>query len=258
MNPIAFNLFGFDIRWYGILISIGILLGLVLAQFQCKYYEEDFDKVTDIFLVGLPLAIIGARLHYVLFSFDYYSQNPMQILNIRGGGLAIHGGIIGAAFAGFFMSKIKKMSFPRLLDIIAPSFLLGQTIGRWGNFMNSEAHGGPVTEQFISKFPEFIQKGMFINGTYYHPTFLYESVWNFIGLIILVTISRKAHNLKKGGIFAIYLVYYSIGRFFIEGMRTDQLTMGTIPIAQLISVLCIIGGLAFLLLGNKPKSKYHL
>ncbi|WP_461207656.1 prolipoprotein diacylglyceryl transferase [Clostridium sp. DL1XJH146] len=258
MNPIAFNLFGYDIRWYGILISIGILLGLLLAQIQCKYYEEDFDKVTDIFLVGLPIAIIGARLYYVIFSWSYYSQNPSQIINIRGGGLAIHGGIIGAALVSYFMSKHKNISFPRLLDIIAPSFLLGQTIGRWGNFMNGEAHGGAVTEQFISKFPEFIQKGMLINGTYYHPTFLYESIWNFLGLLILIIISRKIYNFKKGGIFAIYLIYYSIGRFFIEGLRTDQLTMGIIPIAQLVSVLSIIGGLAFLLLGNKQKSKYHL
>lgn len=254
MNPIAFELFGIGVHWYGILITTGILVGLVIGNFQSKFYDVDFDKVTDVFIIGLPIAILGARLYYVLFNWSYYSNNPSQILNLRGGGLAIHGGIIGAIIAGYFMCKIKKISLLRLLDIIAPAFIMGQAIGRWGNFMNSEAHGGEVTEKFISNFPQFIQKGMYINGAYYHPTFLYESICNLIIFGLLIFISRKFLELKKGGLFCFYLIFYSIGRFFIEGLRTDSLMLGPIRVAQLVSLALIVICSILLLIPSKNKN----
>lgn len=238
MNPVAFRLFGLDIRWYGILISIGIILGLLVAYKQSEFYSIDFEKVTDIFIVCLPLSVLCARLYYVIFNWSFYSSNPSEILNIRGGGLAIHGGILGAVISSYFMSKYNKIDFLKLLDLIAPSFILAQSIGRWGNFFNSEAHGGIVSKEFISRFPSFIQKGMFIDGSYYHPTFLYESIWNFIIFILLLILSRK--NFKKGSIFYLYLILYSIGRFFIEGLRTDSLMLGPFRMAQIISLSFIV------------------
>lgn len=238
MNPVAFRLFGLDIRWYGILISIGIILGLLVAYKQSEFYSIDFEKVTDIFIVCLPLSVLCARLYYVIFNWSFYSSNPSEILNIRGGGLAIHGGILGAVISSYFMSKYNKIDFLKLLDLIAPSFILAQSIGRWGNFFNSEAHGGIVSKEFISRFPSFIQKGMFIDGSYYHPTFLYESIWNLIIFILLLILSRK--NFKKGSIFYLYLLLYSIGRFFIEGLRTDSLMLGPFRMAQVISLSFIV------------------
>lgn len=238
MNPVAFRLFSLDIRWYGILISIGIILGLLVAYKQSEFYSIDFEKVTDIFIVCLPLSVLCARLYYVIFNWSFYSSNPSEILNIRGGGLAIHGGILGAVISSYFMSKYNKIDFLKLLDLIAPSFILAQAIGRWGNFFNSEAHGGIVSKEFISRFPSFIQKGMFIDGSYYHPTFLYESIWNLVIFILLLILSRK--NFKKGSIFYLYLILYSIGRFFIEGLRTDSLMLGPFRMAQVISLGFIV------------------
>ncbi|MCY6484353.1 prolipoprotein diacylglyceryl transferase [Clostridium aestuarii] len=238
MNPVAFEMFGLEIRWYGILISLGMVLGLLTAYKQSKYYNIDFDKITDIFILCLPLSILGARLYYVIFNWSYYSSNLSEILNIRGGGLAIHGGILGAVISGYFLTKAKKLDFLKILDLIAPSFILAQSIGRWGNFFNSEAHGGTVSKEFISHFPSFIQKGMFIDGNYYHPTFLYESIWNISIFILLLILSRK--KLKKGSIFYLYLIFYSVGRFFIEGLRTDSLMLGSLKMAQVISIVLII------------------
>jgi phosphatidylglycerol---prolipoprotein diacylglyceryl transferase len=158
MDPVAFTLFGLPIRWYGILISIGIMVAYFIGSKQSKIHDVDFDKVTDIFIVALPVSILCARLYYVMFEWPYYSANPSEILNIRGGGLAIHGGILGAIISGYIMSRIKKVDFLSLLDTIAPSFIIAQAIGRWGNFFNQEAHGGVVSQEFISYFPNFIQK----------------------------------------------------------------------------------------------------
>lgn len=238
MNPVAFNLLGLEVRWYGILITIGIFLGLFVAYKQSIFYNVNFDKIIDIFIVSLPFSVLCARLYYVIFNFSYYSSNLSQVLNIRGGGLAIHGGILGAIVSTYFMSKYKKIDYLKLLDIIAPSFILAQGIGRWGNFFNSEAHGGAVSKEFISHFPNFIQKGMLINGTYYHPTFLYESIWNILIFLLLIILSRKIF--KKGTIFYLYIIFYSIGRFFIEGLRTDSLMLGPLRMAQVMSISLIV------------------
>lgn len=246
MNPIAFEVGNFEVRWYGILIACGVLVAMALTNYNCKKKEIDFDIILDGFLIAFPVAIICARAYYVIFEFNNYRDNILNIFNIRQGGLAIHGGLIGAFIAVYIFSKIKKINMLKYLDVVAPSIILAQAIGRWGNFMNSEAHGGPVSYEFINKFPEFIQKGMNINGIYYHPTFLYESIWNIIVCIILLIILYKKNNNENGIIIGSYLILYSLGRVFIEGLRTDSLMIGQIRVAQLISILGIILGVGII------------
>lgn len=246
MNPVAFTLFGLSIRWYGILIASGMMLGILIAQYTCKFRNVDYDTFINTVLLALPLSIIGARLYYVLFEFDYYKNNMSQILNIRQGGLAIHGGLIVGVLTAFLYLRHKKISFFKLADIAVPSIILAQAIGRWGNFFNQEAHGGPISYDFIKYFPEFIQRGMYIKGTYYQPTFLYESIWNICVFVVLLAILKKSK--KSGIVFFTYIGLYSMGRFFIEGLRTDSLMLGSIRIAQLVSLSGVILWIAALAL----------
>lgn len=243
MNPVAFQIGGFEVRWYGILIACGVIIAISLAGYNCKKKKVDFDIILDVFFIAFPTAIIGARAYYVIFEFENYKDNLIDIINIRKGGLAIHGGLIGAFLAIYLFSKIKKINLVKYLDVAAPSIILAQAIGRWGNFMNGEAHGGEVTYEFISKFPEFIQKGMHIGGSYYQPTFLYESIWNIIVCILLLIILYRKSEQENGIVIGSYLVLYSLGRVFIEGLRTDSLMLGNIRVAQLISIIGIIIGL---------------
>lgn len=252
MNPVAFYIGDLAIRWYGIIISIGAVLGVLLASNSCNVRNASYDKFIDLFLVVFPSAIIGARLYYVFFEFDSYRDNLINIFNIRQGGLAIHGGVIFGVLAAYIYLKRIKERFFKYADITAPSIILGQAIGRWGNFFNGEAHGGPVSYEFISKFPKFIQNGMFIDGTYYHPTFLYESIWNFVVFAILLVLLRKTD--KEGIVFMVYIGLYSVGRFFIEGLRTDSLYFGNIRMAQLVSVVCIIISIISILILSKRKT----
>ncbi len=237
MNRVAFEIFGLEILWYGIIISFAMVIGTILALREARKKNISEDDILNIILLVIPSAIVGARLYYVIFEWQSYKDNIISILNIREGGLAIHGGVIAGLIAGFIYVKKKKLMFFKLGDIFAPSLILSQAIGRWGNFFNQEAHGGPVSEQFISIFPEFIKNNMYIQGQYYHPTFLYESIWNFLAFIFLIIYKDK----KKfdGEILLLYGILYSIGRFFIEGMRTDSLMLGPIRIAQLMSLLII-------------------
>lgn len=245
MNPIAFSIFGIDIRWYGILISMGIILGILISIWTTKINNVSFDKLTDILFISLPLGIIGARLYYVLFNWGYYSRNLREILDIRQGGLAIHGGLIFGVGSALVYMKRRNLDFLKYLDAVAPSIAIAQAIGRWGNFFNQEAHGGEVSREFISIFPDFIQRGMYIEGKYYHPTFLYESIWNLVNFMILIFISKR-YNKQKGVIFALYVIIYSIGRFIIEGLRTDSLMLGPFRIAQLISLIFILISLFYI------------
>lgn len=242
MNPIAFSIFGIDIRWYGILIASGMLLGLLAAERTCKIKGIDYDTFLETVLAALPAGIIGARLYYVIFQFGYYKTHPIEIFNIRAGGLAIHGGVIFGFLAAVLYTRYKRVNFLKLADIAAPSIILAQSIGRWGNFFNQEAHGGPVSYEFIKHFPGFIQRGMYIDGNYYHPTFLYESLWDFTSFILLLVILRKSN--KNGTTLFSYIGLYSLGRFFIEGLRTDSLMLGPFRIAQLVSlagiIICVI------------------
>ncbi len=253
MNPIAFNIFGLDIRWYGILIATGMLLGMIIAKYSCVLRDINYDSLLDVILISLPFGILGARLYYVIFEFDYYKNNLIEAFNIRQGGLAIHGGIIFAVITAFIVTRYKKINFLKVADVSAPSIIIAQALGRWGNFFNQEAHGGPVTYDFIKHFPYFIQKGMYIDGIYYHPTFLYESLWNFIVFLILLTVLRKSK--ENGIVFFTYLGLYSIGRFFIEGLRTDSLMFGPIRVAQLVSLTGVIIWILYMVLSYHRRTQ---
>ena len=187
MDSVAFSIFGIDVMWYGIIIAFGVIMAMVVANILAQKRGLNFEIIIDAFLVVFPVSIIFARLYYVIFEIENYNSF-MDIINIRNGGMAIHGGVIGALLSGYLFAKYRKVNFFKYVDVVMPGVILAQAIGRWGNFMNQEAHGGMVTEEFISKFPEFIQNGMLINGNYYHPTFLYDSIWNLIVFIILVVV----------------------------------------------------------------------
>ncbi|MGD6817166.1 prolipoprotein diacylglyceryl transferase [Metabacillus sp. 84] len=247
IDPIALNLGGLQIHWYGVIIGLGALLGLWIAVRESVRRGLHKDTFVDLVLFAIPIAIICARLYYVAFQWDYYSQNPAMIPQIWQGGLAIHGGLIGAVITAVIFAKIKNLSFWKLADIAAPSIILGQAIGRWGNFINQEAFGGPVTREFLENLylPEFIINQMYINGQYYHPTFLYESLWNFAGFALLLFLRRV--NLRRGELFLSYVIWYSIGRYFIEGMRTDSLMLTeSLRIAQVISIVLILIAIGFI------------
>ncbi|NSL51837.1 prolipoprotein diacylglyceryl transferase [Calidifontibacillus erzurumensis] len=232
------------IYWYGVIIAVGAMLGLWLAQRESVRRGLPKETFLDLVLYAIPIAILSARAYYVIFQWDYYSQNPGDIIKIWEGGLAIHGGLIGAILTGYVYARKRHLSFWKLADIAAPSIILGQAIGRWGNFMNQEAHGGPVTREFLENLhlPKFIIDQMYIDGVYYHPTFLYESLWNLTGFFVLLAL-RKV-NLKRGEIFLSYCVWYSIGRFFIEGLRTDSLMLTeNLRMAQFISIVLIIAAI---------------
>lgn len=255
MNPVAFNIGNFEIRWYGILIVLGIFVGMFIAYYNSKKLNLDFEKIIDGFLVAFPCAIVGARAYYVFFEFDNFKNNIWSVFNLRTGGLAIHGGLIGALIGTIIYCKFKKIEMMKYLDVVAPSLILAQAIGRWGNFMNGEAHGDVVSYEFISKFPEFIQKGMYLDGHYYNPTFLYESMWNLIIFLILMIILHKKKSNENGVVIASYAVLYSVGRLFIESLRTDSLMIGNIRIAQFMSILGVIIGITYIIY---VKSKKHL
>jgi len=251
MDPIAFTVFGLTIRWYGILIATGMMAGIILANYTSKLKGLDYDEFLNIVLISFPIAIIGARTYYVIFEFNQYKDNLIEVFNIRQGGLAIHGGIIFGMLAAFIYTRYKKENLLKFADVAAPSIIIGQAIGRWGNFFNSEAHGGPVTQAFISKFPDFIQRGMLIDGVYYHPTFLYESIWDVMVCLLLIYLLTK--TFKAGTVFFSYIGLYSLGRFFIEGLRTDSLMFGGIRVAQLISLVGIAICITFIVINHKKK-----
>ncbi|HCV9060737.1 TPA: prolipoprotein diacylglyceryl transferase [Staphylococcus aureus] len=240
IDPVAFNLGPLSVRWYGIIIAVGILLGYFVAQRALVKAGLHKDTLVDIIFYSALFGFIVARIYFVIFQWPYYAENPGEIIKIWHGGIAIHGGLIGGFIAGVIVCKVKNLNPFQIGDIVAPSIILAQGIGRWGNFMNHEAHGGPVSRAFLEQLhlPNFIIENMYINGQYYHPTFLYESIWDVAGFIILVNIRK---HLKLGETFFLYLTWYSIGRFFIEGLRTDSLMFtSNIRVAQLVSILLIL------------------
>jgi phosphatidylglycerol:prolipoprotein diacylglycerol transferase len=238
LNPVAFSVFGYDIKWYGIMIALGMTLGIIIAKYTCKLRNVNYDTFINMILIALPSGIIGARLYYVIFEFQYYKNHILSIFNIREGGLAIHGGIIFGLAAAAIYAYSKRLNFFQFADAAVPSLILAQAMGRWGNFFNQEAHGGPVSKEFISRFPGFIQRGMLIDGVYYHPTFLYESIWDLCVFILLLILLKKIK--AYGLVFFSYLGLYSLGRFFIEGLRTDSLMLGNLRVAQLVSLAGVI------------------
>lgn len=258
MNQIFLEIGNFKIYWYSIILLIAFSLGILLALKTCKKQKIEISKIVDYFFYMVPLCLIGARIYYVLFNLDYYSKNIIDIFKVWEGGLAIHGGIIVGVIFTIYYTKRKKINFWQLVDILCISLILGQIIGRWGNFMNSEAYGPVTTYSTLHNMhiPEFIIKGMKINGVYHHPTFLYESLWNLIGLIIILITKKVLLKLNKynyGTLCSIYLIWYGIGRFFIEGMRQDSLMFGSIRIAQFVSIISIVSGMIIILYVNLNK-----
>ncbi len=247
VNRVAFHLFGKEIYWYGIIIAVGF----ALALFYCSKRIGDFgftnDLLYDAVLLALPCAIICARIYYVVWEWDYYSQHPEDIIAIWNGGIAIYGGVIGALLAVGFYGKHKKISIPGTFDVAALGLLIGQCIGRWGNFINGEAHG-TVTHTLL---------GMTVNGEGpFHPTFLYESLWNLVGFIILHILSKKWYHFR-GQIFLSYLIWYGAGRAWIEGLRTDSLYIGTtgIRVSQMVAIVSCLVGVVLMALCLKRKVK---
>lgn len=259
INPIALELGPISVRWYGIIIAVGILLGYFIAQEGVKRIGFDKDTLVDIIFWSAIFGFIMARLYFVVFQWPYYIQNPIEIPMIWNGGIAIHGGLIGGFVTGIIICKQKNINPFQIGDVIAPSMILGQGIGRWGNFMNHEAHGGPVSRTFLENLhiPDFIINNMYINGKYYQPTFLYESIWDILGFVILILLRK---HLRIGDTFCLYLIWYSIGRFFVEGMRTDSLMLTSdIRVAQLMSIILIIVGIVIMIIRrvkyNAPRYK---
>ncbi len=227
------------IYWYGIINAAAVIIGLFLVIRESKRRKINTEFFLDYIIYTIPVAIICARLYYVVFRWNIYQMDLRKIIAIREGGLAIHGAVIGGILTLLFMSVKRKFPFTVALDILTPSLVLGQAIGRWGNFINQEAYGTVVSKDFISKFPKFIKNQMYIEGYYHHPAFLYESLLNLFIFIFIILI-RKKEYIINGDILLIYGILYSTGRFFIEGIRIDSLMLGNYRVAQLISIIIII------------------
>lgn len=289
INPIAFSIGSLSVHWYGIILGLGALAGLMLAIQEGKRFGIKPDLFMDLLLLGVPSAIIGARIYYVAFKWEDYKGNLIDVFKIWNGGIAIYGAIIGAFICGFFYFRYKGYNFWRMVDICVPGLLAGQMIGRWGNFMNQEAYGGPVSEDFLRNtlhIPKFIVDHMFIvdqaiqEGAYRHPAFLYESLWSLLGIAILMVLRRQKF-LRAGELMASYFIWYSIGRFFIEALRTDSLAFrgpswlasiinglwspmelvfkqgyldpayGNIRISQVLALLLILGSIVLIVVRRK-------
>lgn len=239
-SPIAFNIFDTDIRWYGILIGIGFLLAIFLSYKRAPKHGIQSEHILDFAIWMIPAAIIGARAYYVIFSWDFYAGDLRKIFNIREGGLAIHGGLIAGVFVAVFICRHYKISFLDLADVVFPTVALAQAIGRWGNFFNSEAHGGPTN----------LPWGILVDGQKVHPTFLYESLWCLALFCFLIWLDKRRQF--PGQIGCLYGILYSFERFFVEGLRTDSLMIGPFRQAQVLSLsvftACLI---AYIILNKK-------
>ncbi len=283
-DPLSNELFSIGpitIYMYSFMILTGVISALMMGIFEGKKLGIKSDLILDGITIILPLSILGTRLWYVAFAWDQYRDDLMRIFRFSEGGLAIHGGFITAVVSTIIYTRIRKIDVFKVIDLIAPGFLIGQALGRWGNFFNQEAHGGvigglnnnqPILDwdaqrQFLSetlRLPKFIVNNMYLRGpqglNYYHPTFLYESLWNLLGLGIILVL-RRTRFVRSGDFLGFYLIWYSVGRFFIEGMRTDSLYIGDTGLrtAQIVSILMILGGVIFLVINHKvfKRQYYH-
>lgn len=254
INPIAFHLIGLPIHWYALIIVTGIVLAVLLASREAVNVGLKEEDITDFVLWALPLAFIGARLYYVLFEWPYYAQHPAEIIAIWQGGIAIYGGLISGAIVLFFFTRNRFIDTWQFLDVAVPGVLLAQAIGRWGNFANHEAHGRITTKAFLEglHLPDFIIQNMYISGAYRQPTFLYESFWSLLGFLFLIGLRYYGRRLRLGDIACSYLMWYSFGRFFIEGMRTDSLMIGNvIRVSQVLSIVLFVGALVLFIVRHR-------
>ena len=262
IDPIAFELFGWPVRWYGIIIGLAILVGYILFTREASRKGIDSDTSFDLLFWTVIFGLVGARIYYVLFSSNSYLSDPLSIFRVWEGGMAIYGGVISGAITIYVLCQRYKLSVINVFDIAIPALFAGQLIGRWGNFMNQEAHGGQVSKAFLENLalPNFIIEQMNINGTYYHPTFLYESLWNLVGLIALLLLRPRKDFFKRGELVAFYMIWYGIGRFWIEGLRTDSLYIGPLRVSQILSLILVVIGISLVLwirLKGKDRVPYY-
>ena len=260
INRTAFELFGLQIYWYAIIIVSGIALALWMSNREAVRVGLKEDDMTNFILWALPIAIIGARLYYILFDLEPYLADPIQIFNTRSGGLAIYGGLIAAVIVLIVYTRHNFIDPWLFLDVVAPGVMLGQAMGRWGNFTNHEAYGGETTRQFLESLhlPQFIINNMYIDGAFRQPTFFYESMWSLLGLILILIIRKKV-AVKRGELFLGYVTWYSFGRFFVEGMRTDSLYFfGGLRVSQVLSLVLFVGGIALLYYRRKKRTDIKL
>ena len=256
MNP-TIDLGFISIHYYSLFIFLAVIVGGGLVIKEAKKFGFDEDFIVNLLFMAILIGIVGARLYFVLFNLDYYSLHPLEIFAIWNGGLAIHGGIIFTL--NFIVNYLKKkdINILLILDFIVVGLIIGQAIGRWGNFFNGEAHGPETTLAYLQDLhlPEFIINGMNIGGTYYIPTFFFESLWCLLGFILLLLFRRWKKN-KIGMITSLYLIWYGIGRFFIEGLRTDSLMFFSLKVAQLVSLFMIISGIILFIICTKKSKNY--
>lgn len=236
VNRSLFSVFGIDVYTYGVLIALGLCLAFVYAVCEANRVGLSQDDLLNMFIIAVPVSIICARIYYVVFSWADYCENPIELLNIRGGGLAIYGGIIGALLSVFAYCRVKKIGVGKVWDILAVGLPIGQAIGRWGNFVNGEAFGSVCSLPWAMT----IETGGRIIAESCHPTFLYESLWNAVGVVLLLIYKRRKRC--DGQLFAAYLVWYGVGRVLIEGLRTDSLYIGAFRVSQLVAGVSVLAG----------------
>ena len=243
MSRVFFSLGPITIYWYSVMILIAVLTGMFIVNIESKknYMKDYFDNLLFYLII---FGVLGARIYYVIFEFDKYKSDLLSIFKVWEGGLAIYGAIIAGLGVIIYYAIKNKESILKTTDILVLGLIIGQAIGRWGNFFNHEAHGGIVSLEYLQHLhiPKFIINGMYIDGVYYHPTFLYESLWCLIGFLILLLIKKFFYKFE-GLTTYTYFIWYGIGRFFIEGLRTDSLYIGTVRVSQLVSVLLIMIGI---------------
>ncbi|EFQ56799.1 prolipoprotein diacylglyceryl transferase [Streptococcus downei] len=249
LNPIAFRFGPLEIHWYAICIVTGMVLAVWLAIKEAPRKGMTSDDIMDFILLAFPIAILGARLYYVVFQWFYYSQHPDEIIAIWNGGIAIYGALLAGALVLLVFSYRRKINAYDFLDIAAPGVMLAQSFGRWGNFFNQEAYGKAVAQ--LNYLPKFIRDQMYIEGSYRVPTFLYESLWNLLGFAIIISLRHRQGLLKRGEVAWFYLVWYGCGRFVIEGLRTDSLMLGSLRVSQWLSLVLVILGLVMTYYGRK-------
>ena len=244
-SPTALHVFGLTIHWYGAIIALGMALAVGLAARRCRPMGLPRDTALDLALIGIPAAIVGARLYYVLFSWREYADAPLRALRIWEGGMAIYGGIIGGVLAGWVYARRKKLPFLKLADLAAPSFALGQAVGRWGNFVNQEAYGAVAARAWQMRFPisVFIQA----DGQWHYAAFFYESVWCLLIAAALLAAGRRGLFRRDGDCFAGYVFLYALERALVEGLRADSLYLGGVRVSQLLSLAALIACAAVML-----------
>lgn len=259
MDRIAFSLGPLKIYWYSICIFLGMVCAGIIILKEAKRKNLDEDFLINLIFYTVLLGLLGARLYYVLFNIPYYFSHPAEILAVWNGGLAIHGGIIAGLIFIIFYCKKYKVSTLKILDIFVVGLIIGQAIGRWGNFFNGEAYGNITTLTALKAIhlPQFIINGMKIDGFYREPTFLYESLWCFLGFLILLLLRRRK-NIQEGTLTSFYLIWYGLERVYVEGLRTDSLMLGRIRVAQLVSLIFIISGFVIYIYNLKKAKDKNL